>query len=219
MMNSRSIALACGLALLAASCSKDKSYEPDQSLSPADSTFQPVSSGSEWHYQDSLQGDFTLTATDGDTTIEGIPYHIFLSRQDTSDTDIPTYFGKAGISYYGSGLMTGLENISLLYLKDTTVNSSWTQTIAASVPSLGNVSATIQSQLTGVELSRTVNGKKYSHVSSVSFQVTVPVPIVGNITYAAGTWYAARGVGVIEMEVESDNSVIGSFSLLDYTIK
>jgi|GEM_PF-3461424 len=215
----RHILLAGGIALLLFSCSKDKSVEPDQDQPLKDSTFQPVAAGSTWHYQDSLQGNFTLTSTDQDTVVDGISYHVFMSQQDTSSTIIPTYFGKSGINYYGRGLISALQDISLLYMKDTLVNSSWSQEISVDVPSYGNVSATVQSELTAINTTRTVNGKHYTNVSEVTFKINIPVPVVGDITYATGSWYAARGVGLIALDIQNNNAMVGSLSLLDYTIK
>lgn len=199
------------------SCSKDKSYQPPENGTGADSTFQPVSAGATWHYQDSLQGDFTLTATGKDTMINGIKYYVFASQQDTSDEIIPTYFGQDGTDYYGQGLISGLEGVNVLYLKDTAVQTNWSQQIDLTVPGYGNISATIESLLTAVNATKTVNGKTYTHVSEVSFQIKIPVPVVGNITYATGSWFFARGVGLISLEIANNNAVVGSLSLTSYT--
>jgi hypothetical protein len=209
--------LAAGLACLVFSCSKDKSYEPDKDKPLKDSTFQPVSAGSSWHYLDTLQGDFTLTSTDRDTLIDGVNFHIFDSKPDTSSTVTAAYFGKQGISYYGRGIVAELSDISLLYLKDTTVNSSWSQTVQVTVPVLGAISATVTSKLTEANVTRTVRGKAYSNVSHVSFSVGIRSPLP--VTYAQGDWYAARGVGLLEMHILSQGSVVGSLYLTDYTIK
>ena len=211
------IVLAAGLACLIFSCSKDKSYEPDPNKPLKDSTFQPVGAGSSWHYVDTLQGDFTLTSTDRDTLMDGVSFHIFDSKPDTSSTVRPAYFGKQGISYYGRGIFTELSDISLLYLKDTTVNSSWSQTIQVTVPVLGTLSATVTSKLAEANVTRTVQGKSYSHVSHVSFTVGIQSPIP--VTYAQGDWYAARGVGLLEMHILSQGSAVGSLYLKDYSIK
>lgn len=217
-MKFRHIVLAAGITFLFFSCSKDKSYEPDQNH-PAlkDSTFQPVSAGSSWHYLDTLQGNFTLTSTDRDTTMEGVNYHIFQSKPDTAATLTPIYFGKLKTSYFGRGLVSQLQDINLLYLKDTTVNSTWSQTILVSVPVFGSVAATITSQLVAVNTTRTVEGKSYNNVSQVTFKIGVQSPIP--ITYAQGSWYAARGVGLIEMQAQAQGSTVGNLYLTDYKIK
>lgn len=217
-MNFRHIVLAAGISLLFFACSKDKSYEPDQDH-PAlkDSSFQPVSAGSTWHYLDTLQGDFTLTSTERDTIMDGVNYHIFQSKPDTATTTTSIYFGKQQTSYFGRGLVSQLQDINLLYLKDTTVNSTWSQTIQVAVPVLGSVTATITSQLVAVNTTRTVEGKSYQNVSQVTFKIGIQNPLP--ITYAQGSWYAARGVGLIEMQAQAQGSTVGNLYLTDYKIK
>lgn len=221
-MKIRTICWLAAVITLLSACSKDRSYEPDTDQPLTDSTFQPVTAGSAWHYRDSLQGDFTLTATGQDTTFDDIAYHVFQSKQDTSNTIMTAFFGKKDSSYYGRGLIADLDGINLLYLKDTTQNSSWSQTIDLGVDMLGmdHVTATIASVLSAVNTTETVGGKRYSQVSRVDFQIKVPLPLgAGDLTYGEGYWLCARGIGLLAMEIRSQGSVVASLYLTDYTIR
>lgn len=205
--------------LLYFSCSKDKSYQGPSNPTGTDTSFQPVTAGSTWHYQDSLQGNFTLTSTGNDTTMAGIKYYIFRNQQDTSSQVTESYFGQDQVSYYVSGLLSELQDNVLLYLKDTTLNASWQQNIAVVLPGYGNVTANIIYTLAKKDYTMTVNQAAYKNVSDVSFQIKIPVPGLGSISYATGDWYFARGVGLISVQAKSNSSVIISATLLSYTVK
>lgn len=220
-MTFRTVLVAC-MAFLLFSCSKDKSVEKPVNH-PSDSTsYQPVSSGSSWHYKDgiNLNGGYTLTATGKDTTINGISFYIFENKPDTSDMTAETYFGQNRNNYYALGFMTQLGNNAMLYLKDTSkVNTTWTQNIPISLQGI-SLSAEMDFQLLQVSGTRVVNSKTYQNVAHVGLQVKVPNPLGGSaISYLTGDLYFARGVGIIEMTIQQGGSAVTDISLDTYTIK
>jgi hypothetical protein len=203
------------LVLLWAACSKDTSMEKNENGTADSASYQPVSAGSTWHYHDAQEGDFTLTATDQDTTIEGILFHRFTNiRESTGDT-LETLFAQQSQNYYMRGLISSFASTSLLYLKDTTVNATWSQTATVDLPGgIGSVPTTIQFTLAEVDASREVNGKTYTQVAHVETHIQV----FGQ-DYAAGDWYFARGVGLIALSMTSGGSTVAEVSLDSYSIK
>jgi hypothetical protein len=203
------------LVLLWTACSKDTSMEKNDPGTEDSTSYQPVSAGSTWHYHDAQQGDFTLTATDRDTTIGGILFHQFINIQESTGDSLETLFAQQSQNYYMRGLVSGFASTSLLYLKDTTANATWSQTATVDIPGgMGSVPTTIQSTLLEVDASREVNGKTYTHVAHVE----IHLQLFGQ-DYAAGDWYFARGVGLIALSMTSGGSTVAEVTLDSYTIK
>lgn len=218
-MNFRNI-IAVALVLALASCSKDKSAEKGGGNNDT-ASYQPATGGSMWHYKDASnpEGGFTLTATGRDTVVAGIPYHIFVNKPDTSASTTITLLGQDGKDYYAVGLIGGLGDNAVLYLRDTTLNAGWSQNMDITVPTFGDITAEMDFQLTGVNGTKKLNGKTYSNVATVALQLKVPNPVGGGaLTYATGSIYFARGVGVIEVSLSENGSVLSDVTLDSYTI-
>ena len=151
--------------------------------------------------------------------VGGISYYIFNNKPDTSSSSGLTLFAQHGHSYYTVGLIGELGSNTLLYLKDTTVNVTWSQNMYVTMPGIGNVMSTLDFQLTGVNTSLTVNGKTFKSVDEVTMQLKVPSPIGGGpITYATAHIYFARGIGVIRVSLDENGSPVSDFTLDSYTI-
>lgn len=221
MMNFKSfLAIPC-LSLILFSCTKDKSVEKNSTQSST--TYQPVTSGSTWYYQDNLnaKGNFTLTATGLDTTANGINFNIFTNKPDSTSTLYETLFAQNQNDYYALGFINTFGNNALLYLEDTTANSTWKQNISLNVPQLGGqTTAEIDFTLAQTNISYTIGGNTYSNVAHVSLLVKVQVPGAG-LTPAGvtGDLYFARGVGIISVVVQNNGSKVEDVNLAKYTIK
>lgn len=213
------LAVTC-MSLILFSCSKDKSVEKnDQGNS---TSFQPTTTGSSWNYQDNINanGNFTLTATGQDSTVNGITYAVFADKPDSTSQVYATLLGQSQHDYYALGFVTTFGNTALLYLKDTTKNATWTQDISMNIPNYGQINAELDFTLAQTEISYTVNGKTYPNVAHVSLLVKVEVPGIG-LTPAGvtGDIYFARGVGILSAVVQNNGSKVEDVSLLSYSIK
>lgn len=212
--------LSLGLLVALASCSKDKSAENHHQNNDT-ASYQPMTAGSSWHYTDASNPDagFTLTSTGRDTVVGGMSYYIFDNKPDTSDSPGLTLFAQHGHNYYTIGLIGELGSNTLLYLKDTTLNVTWSQNMYVTMPGLGNIMSTLDFQLTGVNTTLKVNGKTFKSVDVVTMQLKEPNPIGGGpITYATAHIYFARGIGVIKVSLDENGSPVSDFTLDSYTI-
>ena len=222
-MNFRNAAAVC-LIMVIFSCSKDKSVEKDNSHSSDSTSYQPVSAGSTWHYHDDLNqnGGFTLTATGKDTLINGTKFYIFSNKPDTSSQIIETCFGQEDNNYYAVGLLSSLGDNVMLYLKDTSkLNATWTQNVSLNIPQLGNVNAELDFTLAEVNATETVNNKTYKQVAHVALEILAifPAPLGKQPTGITGDMYFARGIGVISVQLQNNQSAVSGLSLDSYTIQ
>jgi hypothetical protein len=155
----------------------------------------------------------TVTASGKDTVIGGLTYSILAGDTATSDVVI----AQQGTNYYGIGVIPEFElsgvgglvtSVPILYLKDTTVNATWTQTVIAA----GNTDTTTYTmKITAVGGSHTVNGKTYANVTTETVSA-LPSGISALAAQAGvspstlaiqGTYYFARGVGLIELDINA----------------
>lgn len=212
------LAVAC-MSLIFFSCSKDKSVEKNGQGNTT--SFQPTTAGSSWNYQDNINtnGNFTLTATGQDSTVDGITYAIFADKPDSTSQVYPTLFGQSQNDYYALGFVTTFGNTALLYLKDTTKNATWTQDVSLNAPSFGQITAELDFTLAQTGISYTVNGKTYPNTAHVS--LLVKAQIAGQLVSAGvtGDIYFARGVGILSAVIQNNGSKVEDVSLVSYSIK
>lgn len=214
------LAVAC-LSWILLSCSKDKSIE--KSNVGNNTGYQPVTAGSTWYYKDNTDtsGNFKLVATGRDTLVNGITFNIFDDKPDSTSAIYTTLFAQNSNLYYTLGFITTFGNNALLYLEDTTVNTTWKQNVPMDVPQLGGqVTAELDFTLAQTDISYTVNGKTYSNVAHVTLVVKVQAPGLGvSLTGYTGDIYFARGIGIISLVVQNNGSKAEDISLLNYSIK
>jgi hypothetical protein len=160
---------------------------------------------------------YSVTAASADTVIGTLSYAILTSNAGTGNI----YSTESDSDYYGIGIipefsLTGVGSLAtqapILYLKDTTAGASWQQVVIA--PGVGGVSDTTTYTITinTVGGSFAVNGTTYSNVttetvkalpsgiSSLAGNAGVPSGIDLSIT---GTYYFARAVGLIEVNIDA----------------
>lgn len=219
IMNFKSLLAVTTLSLILFSCSKDKSVEKNSQGN--NTSFQPTTAGSTWSYQDNINsnGNFTLYATGQDTAVNGINYSVFADKPDSTSQVYATLFGQSQNDYYALGFVTTFGNTALLYLIDTTVNSTWKQDITLNVPNYGQVNAELDFTLAQTGISYTVNGKTYPNAAHVS--LLVKAQVAGQLIPAGvtGDLYFARGVGILSAVVEQGSSKVEDVSLVSYSIK
>lgn len=213
------ILLIAGFAVLLFSCSKDKSAEKDNTNPASKENFQPVSSGSQWHYKDGtgLNGGFTLTATGKDSTIQGRTFSIFNSKPDTSTTVVQAFFAKDNNDYYVQSVFKAMGNDPVLYLKDSvTVQSIWSQNITVNQPPFGEMDCIITFTLAQTNATQQVNGVTFKNTSTVNFNIK---SIQGSFPLGNGTMLVSRGVGILSIQVSSGASTVANYVLDSYSIK
>ncbi|MGH2642827.1 MAG: hypothetical protein ACRDE2_02670 [Chitinophagaceae bacterium] len=219
-MNFKNILAIALTSLVLFSCSKDNSVEKNSQGN--NTSFQPTTIGSTWNYQDNINsnGNFTLTATGQDTTVNGMNFSVFADKPDSTPQVYATLFGQSQNDYYTLGFVTAFGNNALLYLKDTTVNATWSQDVPISVPQIGQTTAELDFTLAQSGISYTLNGKTYPNVAHVTLLVKIQVPGLG-LTDAGvtGDIYFARGVGILSAVVQQNGSKVEDVSLVSYTIK
>jgi hypothetical protein len=168
-------------------CSKDDS-------TPSTSgNFNPLTTASTWTYAHTETGtaayNFTLTATNRDTTANGKTYKVL-----TNSVGANNYLGKVGSDNYrfASFPTLGINSFEELFLKeDKNVNDSWSNSVNVTIsgfPVAANLTYTIK----GKGESRTVNGKPFNNVTYVRLDLSVGLPVGG------GDFYYQDGVGLIE---------------------
>ena len=187
------------LCLVIFSCKKNDST----TTPPQNDTFLTTTSGSSWNYHvvDNSglvpASDYTLTATDRDTSITGKTYHVF-----TNSSGGNQYMTVSGHDYYQfDSLPTGVGNavIDRLYLKDNVaVGGNWTQTVNVDIPgSPVPAPFTVSNSIVESGISRTVNGTVYNDVIHVSTHISSAFIPPAALTTSIDTWYAKK-YGLIE---------------------
>lgn len=193
----KSVAIAL-LAVIFTQCKKDSalSAPPDYVATGTGSTFT-------YHFaSDSVNTDFTLTATSRDTSVSGRSYRVF-----SSTDSVNRYFAKDGHNYYK---LSAIPNLAItpadLYLKDdAALNTSWAGDAvtfhldSVPFPLIANFNNTIKEK----GISRTVSGKTYNDVIHV--RQDIDVTFAGSI--GGLDRYYAPGVGLIEEDTHISISV------------
>lgn len=185
----------------------------------------PSSKGSTWHYKNDQQGNFTLTATGRDTVVNGITLHVFENKFDNSPEVTLTYFGQKDDDYYAMSFFPQLGSEMLLYLKgNVPPGTQWTQTAPINIDIQvysGEVNAELTFSLAETGITKEVNGHTYDNVAHVSLlKVMGAIPNLGEISLqTTGDLYFSKGVGLIDVVINSPLSPTTEISLLDYSIK
>lgn len=157
------------------------------------SDYQPVTAGSEWNYSSTLEGDYKRTAVGTDTLINGRRFYAF-DRTATGQR-VREYISKInGVYRSYAEFAPAAQVVDLIYLKDSAVGTSWTNTI--SVNGFNNYH---KYTIIAKDIQRTVNGTTYSHVIELNYEFTLDNPIgVGQVNAGGGKQFYAKDVGPIE---------------------
>ena len=191
-----------GFSLLLAACSKDNS--PGGGTTTPN--YQPVTAGSTWTYEStnkltSAKSSYTLTATSGDSAINGKTYKIFTNSGGSND-----YYYNNGTEYYQFGGIAGITgNTELLYLKsNVAVASGWNETKTVTIPGLGTANVKLGYTLVEKMANLTVEGVTYNDVMHVKVDLSdisvsgIPVTISSQDLH----FYYAPNVGRVKSVIK-----------------
>lgn len=197
------------LVSLAVSCKKsDPAPAP-----PAAEKFMTFTAGSTWNYKttDNIAAastNFTITATNNDTTINGRAYKIFTNNSGGPNE----YYHITGSDYYTFRTLPaslGGTSVEVLYLKDNlAVGETWTQTTTINVSGF-NLTLTLNNKIAQKGINKTVNGIAYTGVTEVETTLAVSgIPIAYTLTSDIHYYYAPK-IGQIENKTIINFSVTG----------
>jgi len=161
----------------------------------------------------------TLTALSRDTSIGGLQYSI-ISADSVANNNI--YSSIQGTDYYGIGVipdfvLSGVGGVGtelpVLYLKDQPAKTTWTQSVIGVGAAPGTTDTTVYTiTINSINGTLLVNGTTYTGVTDETVKILpggltalaagagVPAGIDLSLT---GDYYFARGVGLIEVDVNS----------------
>ncbi|WP_183575394.1 hypothetical protein HDF18_15815 [Mucilaginibacter sp. X5P1] len=204
--------------LLMAGCKLDK---PDYSSFFATAgTYQPVTKGSYWTYQENASGDLdtsTTTMTGVSTVINNRTYYqvstVYNSQVSPAESG---YFSNGGHIYTTLG-KSGSDTLETYYLNDTTaVNGTWIAKVNGN-GTLSGFPARIAGQIVEKNISRTVNGKTFTNVIHTKFYLQQDNG-TGFTTTITFDYFIAKGIGIIEQDATGVDFTTVRI-LLDYSIK
>lgn len=200
-----------------AGCKKDSSNKP----STTSNTYLPVTKGSTWTYNDITAGASdtrTITVTGATTQINGKTYdNIAINTVSSGNT---TGYYLASNHQYAMRVLGSQVAITLelqLGLDNQNVGYSWTTTPTDN-GKVADFPARLINTIKETGISKTVNGKSYSDV----------IHTQGNLQYDFGTgyttagtydFYLAKGVGLIELTLNTNGSNYETETLSSYSIK
>lgn len=155
--------------------------------------YQPTSANSQWEYNSTTAGNYTLKSLGTDTIINGRKYYKF-DRMAGSASE-RGYMSKLNGIYrqYGEFEPAG-QVLEMIYLKDSAVGTSWTETITVS-----GFSNYHKYTVSARDIQRTVNGMNFKNVIELNYEMLLDDPLGGAIIQAGGgKQYYAKNVGAIE---------------------
>lgn len=186
---------------LCASCTDD---DPDPT-NPSATSYMTLTVGSSRSYElknntpPVATTNYTVTATNRDTTVNGRTYRVFSTSSGGSE-----YYAQTGSDYYTYQILpiaVGTTNVEILFLKDNaSVGATWVAATAPlTVPGIPiPLTITINNTLAEKGITRTVNAKTYTDVIKVTS--TIAVTGLPGVTSAIEYYYAPK-YGLIENSV------------------
>lgn len=193
------------------SCKKDDPAPP-----PAAVKFMSFTAGSTWNYKVTdnssttpVVNNYTVTATDRDTTANSKTYRVFTNSGGTNE-----YYNISTSDYYTfRALPPALADTSIeaLYLKDNlAVGATWSQSTVINVSGF-DLTLTLNNKIAQKGVSKTVNGISYTDVTDVETTLSVsgiPVFITYTLTSNIHYFYAPK-YGQIQNDTKIDFTVTG----------
>ena len=176
---------------LLSSCQKEIDWGLGGTVGSND--YQPVSANSEWNYTSTSSGDYTIKSLGTDSLINSRRYYKFDRIQ--SGVASRLYMNKTGGDYWQYAFFPQASQVvDLIYLKDSVVGTTWTNTITVS-----GFSNYHKYTILANGISRTVNGRTFNNVIELDYRFSFVNPISGGtINAGTGKNYYAKGVGAIE---------------------
>ncbi len=179
--------------------------------------FMSFTAGSSWNYKVTndpssttpTTGNYTVTATSGDTSANSKTYSIF-----TNSTGPNEYYNITGSDYYTFRALPATladTSIEVLYLKDNlNAGATWSQSVPINVSGFP-LTLVLTNKIVQKGISRTVNGIAYTDVTDIETVLTVQgIPPI--VTYSLTSdihYYYTPKVGQIENKTKIDFIVSG----------
>jgi hypothetical protein len=205
------------VAMLIASCSKKNNPVP----SASSDSYLPVSSGSQWTYNDVVNGNtsqLTVTMTGGTTVIGGKTYYTGTSASSLKGTSTGYFYSENhAYAMRAAGGTTGI--ILELQLGNDAQNAGYTWTTTPSDNgSINGVPAQTVNTIKEKNITKVVNGKTFNNVlhTQVSLQYDFGAGFQDVAVYDI---YLAKGVGLIENDTSISGSPYEVETITSYTIK
>ncbi|UYQ92883.1 hypothetical protein MKQ68_22645 [Chitinophaga horti] len=215
-MRTRTIfAVLSGVMIIASACRKEKSQEgtPVEELC----SYAPYYTGSSFAYTNTTIDDdvteYSVTVT-GDSTIDGKKYKML-------ETDLD---GSIAFSRCEGGVYTQVATDVALQgyeadiiistnLKDNVrAGSSWEDTLSADTP-LGYAKLTLTYTITQKDISKTVLTETFKNVIGVRMDASATIMGFPVDLGTLATNYYAAGVGLIQVDTDSDTTRITSYTI------
>lgn len=184
------------LSLALVSCEKESNTPLPETVN-----YQPLTAGSTWNYrvENKLNAaanfNFTLTATNRDSTVNGNSFRVFTNSSGGNE-----YYRRATTDFYQYGGFAGLTSaVELLFLKGAaTAGAGWTETKNVTVSGIA-VAATFNYTIQEVLPTYTVDSKTFVEVLKVKVGLVVP-----GVTFTAQEleFYYAKEVGRIKSQIK-----------------
>ena len=203
--------------MLIASCSKKNNPGP----STSSDSYLPVSSGSQWTYNDVVNGNasqLVVTMTGGTSLINGKTYYAGTSTSSAKGTTTG-YFYSANHAYsFRATSVTANVTLELQMGNDQqAVGYSWITTPTDN-GTINGVSAQTVNTIKEKNITKVVNGKTFNNV--LHTQVALQYDFgAGFQDVAVYDIYLAKGVGLIENDTSISGSPYEVETITGYTIK
>jgi hypothetical protein len=175
-----------------------------------------------------------VTATSSDTTVGGVSYTVLQANGPTGNLLV----APQDTLYWGLGVVPEFEIPGLggtvspqpfLYLRDGPVGESWAQTVYGPNPQGGQDTIYYNMSITAVNQTVTVSGQTFTGVTEETVSVlpggitaleSLPGIPQGVSLAVSGTFYYARNIGLIEVNIFSGTFGFSYTEMLtSYTIK
>lgn len=200
--------------LLLAACKKEKSLEEPLVQNTCD--YAPYSTGSVFEYEQTYAAtpdtDAFSLQVKGDSMVNNELYRL-LEEDGGGATSL---FRCGGGSYIQLADVSELTNtasepVQTIYLKDNVpLGQGWEDQFIINLPIVGKVELTANYTVIQRGTSKTVLGKVYKDVIGVRMEVSVP-PYLPPTEFNTG--YYAKGVGLIEMNNDTDTIRLKSYTI------
>ncbi|HVV55448.1 MAG TPA: hypothetical protein VHC47_08995 [Mucilaginibacter sp.] len=199
----------------AAGCKKDAG------VVPAGGNYLPLSEGNTWKYSYASDGGttdtLTIKMTGGTTLIGGKTYYNAASTYKNGSTSGYFYVGNHNYATRTVDAASG-NSLELVMLNDTaSVGYSWI-TDPGNNGQIGGVKARTVNTIKEKNISRIINGHTFNRVihTQVQLQYDFGSGFETTITYQ---FYMADGVGLIETDANTLDTLHETETLFGYTVK
>lgn len=209
-MKARLLLAAAVVALSA--CTKEKSKESPNKGATCD--YAPYFTGASFSYNTVNETEDTLRYTllvKGDTLIGGQPWRV-LEDEGTGEKSL---FRCGGGEYETMADLSEIpgaptDPLKTVYLRENLApGGTWTETVAVDIPILGKVNVTLTHTIMQKGAPKTTKlGQTFEDVVGVRTDASLPPVYPPQTIY---TNYYAKGVGLIQLETETDTTYITSY--------